>query len=223
MTPTKQPAAARREEESTMLSNEMIRIQIHHEDPVLAMGLAAVLRQQSDRDVRVSGIDPALDLPPQIIVADHQRALQLASAQSSQRDRPALMAVGTMDRERDIRQALEHGVAAVLLAGCRLDELVDAVGALRRGARYVCHAAAQRLAESVGHESLTARETDVLRLLAQGLGNKAIARELEIAVGTVKTHVKAILDKLDACSRTQAADVAMRRGLLDTPALSAMS
>lgn len=197
------------------------RIQIQHEDPVLAMGLAAALRRSSDRDVHIRGLDPDPEEPPQIVIADHQRAVQLALECCSRRERPTLMAVGTQDRERDIRIALEAGVAAVLLAGCRLDELDDAVNALRMGTRYVCRSAAQKLAESLGHESLTVRETDVLRLLTRGLGNKAIARELSIAVGTVKTHVKAILDKLDACSRTQAADVATRRGLVDAPAMRA--
>jgi DNA-binding NarL/FixJ family response regulator len=200
-----------------MTSHEPIRIQVAHDDQVLAMGLAAALRLQSDREVTLEGIDPEPGLTPHIVIADHHRAVRMATEVARRRERPALMTVGTLDRERDIREALEAGVAAVLLAGCRLDELCEAVSALRMGTRYVCRAAAQRLAESVGHEDLTTRETDVLRLLAQGLGNKAIARELSIAVGTVKTHVKAILDKLDACSRTQAADVATRRGLVDSP------
>ncbi|MFT7773387.1 response regulator transcription factor [Roseateles sp.] len=204
-----------------MKSFDLTRIQIQHEDPVLAMGLAAVLRRRSDRDVNISGIDPEPNEPPQIVIADHRRAVQLAMVCSDRRERPSLMAVGTQDRERDIRLALEAGVSGVLLAGCRLDELEDAVNTLKMGSRYVCRSAAQKLAESLGHESLTTRETDVLRLLAKGLGNKAIARELCIAVGTVKTHVKAILDKLDACTRTQAADVAAKRGLVDAPALQA--
>jgi DNA-binding NarL/FixJ family response regulator len=199
---------------------DVTRIQIQHDDLVLAMGLAAALRRRADRDVNISGIDPEPELPPQIVIADHQRAVQMAQ-QCGRRDGPTLMAVGTQDRERDIRLALEAGVAGVLLSGCRLDELDDAVNALRLGTRYVCRTAAQKLAESVGHESLTVRETDVLRLLSKGLGNKAIARELCIAVGTVKTHVKAILDKLDACSRTQAADVATRRGLVDSTSMHA--
>jgi len=194
------------------------RIEIKHEDPVLAMGLAAALKLGVGRDVNIAGIDPTPEDPPQIIVADHQTALQLASSAPNTRARPSLIAVGTLDRERDIRVALEAGVSAVLLAGCKLDELAEAVEAVRLHSRYVCRAAAKRLAESVGHESLTVRETEVLRLVTRGLGNKAIARELSIAVGTVKTHVKAILDKLDACSRTQAADVAARRGLVDAPA-----
>ena len=62
---------------------------------------------------------------------------------------------------------------------------------------------------------LTSREDEVLRLLAKGLSNKSIARELDIAAGTVKVHVKSIMSKLDASSRTEAASIATARGLVD--------
>jgi DNA-binding NarL/FixJ family response regulator len=198
-----------------MNPTEPVCIQIRHDDPVMAMGLAAALRMDALNQVTVAGIDAEPESPARITIADHANALRLAAQTGRRSDVPPLVAVGTPDRERDIRQALEAGVAAILLAGFRLHELRDAVHALRSGTRYVCRTASQRLADSLVHEALTARETDVLHLLARGLGNKAIARELTISIGTVKTHVKAILDKLNACSRTQAADVASRRGLID--------
>ena len=74
---------------------------------------------------------------------------------------------------------------------------------------------AQRLADAMTQDLPTPREIDVLRLLSIGLCNKAISSELDIAVGTVKAHIKALLQKLDAATRTEAADVARRRGLLD--------
>ena len=61
---------------------------------------------------------------------------------------------------------------------------------------------------------MTARESEVLRLVVEGVGNKSIARRLTIAVGTVKSHLKAIFGKLSVESRTQAIAVAERRGLL---------
>jgi DNA-binding NarL/FixJ family response regulator len=71
------------------------------------------------------------------------------------------------------------------------------------------------MADSVAQESLTPRETDVLMLLAQGLDNKSISARLQIALGTVKSHVKAVLEKLAASSRTQAVATAHQRGLVD--------
>ncbi|MEO9063630.1 MAG: LuxR C-terminal-related transcriptional regulator [Burkholderiaceae bacterium] len=66
-------------------------------------------------------------------------------------------------------------------------------------------------------EPLTAREEEVLRLVVEGLCNKSIGRRLDIAVGTVKSHLKSSFDKLDVCSRTQAMAAVERRGLLREP------
>jgi DNA-binding NarL/FixJ family response regulator len=128
-----------------------------------------------------------------------------------------VLVMTTHDREHDIRRALEAGVHGYLLLGCPIQELIAGVRALARGSRYFCLAVAQRMAESLTREALTPREADVLRLLVRGQCNKSIARQLEIAVGTVKAHVKAIMGKLDASSRTEAASVAARRGLIDDP------
>jgi DNA-binding CsgD family transcriptional regulator len=67
-------------------------------------------------------------------------------------------------------------------------------------------------------QALTRRESDILRHMMQGLSNKAIACRLTLAVGTVKTHVKSILEKLDAVSRTEAVAIAQRRGMLSEEA-----
>jgi two-component system NarL family response regulator len=78
------------------------------------------------------------------------------------------------------------------------------------------------MADSLTRATLTSRETEVLRLITIGEPNKAIARQLQIAVGTVKSHVSAIMAKLGAASRTQAAGIAASRGLVEArgPVLS---
>ena len=73
---------------------------------------------------------------------------------------------------------------------------------------------ANRVAEWMKQRALTPREADILRQMMLGHSNKRIALELNVAVGTVKTHVKSILDKLDAASRTEAVAIAQRRGIL---------
>jgi DNA-binding NarL/FixJ family response regulator len=70
------------------------------------------------------------------------------------------------------------------------------------------------LASRLREEELTPRELEILRLVGRGLSNKLIARALDITEGTVKTHVKNLLEKLDATSRTEAIAVAARRGLI---------
>jgi DNA-binding NarL/FixJ family response regulator len=110
--------------------------------------------------------------------------------------------------------AMEHGVHGYLLLSSPVDELVAGVRTLLAGSRYICIPVARRMADSLMRERLTARESDVLQLLARGLCNKSIANRLGIAIGTVKYHVKAIMGKLEASSRTHAASIAAERGLV---------
>jgi DNA-binding NarL/FixJ family response regulator len=124
-----------------------------------------------------------------------------------------IVVVTQRDRESDIRHALELGVQGYLSLGCGLEEMAEGVIAVHRGRRHLGQSAAHRIAESFGHQALTSREIDVLRLVVAGYANKMVANELEIALGTVKCHVKSILEKLGAKTRTEAAAVAQRRGL----------
>jgi two-component system NarL family response regulator len=76
------------------------------------------------------------------------------------------------------------------------------------------------MADSLTRASLTSREIEVLQLVVTGESNKAIARHLHIELGTVKSHMSAIMTKLDATSRTQAAGIATTRGLVEDPMLA---
>src|SRR5918994_169923 len=83
------------------------------------------------------------------------------------------------------------------------------------GKRRVPPEIATEIAEHVADDALTAREVEVLRRVAAGKSNKLIAAELDISEGTVKTHMKSILPKLDASDRTHAVMIALKRGILD--------
>ena len=127
---------------------------------------------------------------------------------------PRCLIVTDSTRSWQVRQALEHGVQGVVGADCSLQELRRAVHSVHQGQRFLCEAASASMVESLVQESLTPREMDVLKLLGEGLDNKTISARLRIALGTVKTHVKAVLEKLDASSRTQAVASALQRGLI---------
>ena len=117
--------------------------------------------------------------------------------------------------------AVRAGATGYLLKDAKPQELGDAIRAANRGEALVHPAVAARLMREVAAKdtapshSLTARELEVLRLVARGLPNKQIARELEIAEKTVKTHVSNILQKLDLHDRTQAVVYALREGIVD--------
>ncbi|CAN7733321.1 response regulator transcription factor [Pseudorhodoferax sp. LjRoot39] len=194
----------------TKLPASRIQVLVAHPDPLLALGLAAALGQQSGIEVVSSGA-------AQVVLTDYAGGLALAGtvrAGARPGRAPArVLVLAAQDREQEVRTALERGVHGYLLAGSRVDEVVEGIRALAQGQRYLSLAAAQRMADSMTREHLTGRESDVLGLLVQGCCNKTIARQLEIAVGTVKAHVKGIMSKLQASSRTQVVSIAMARGL----------
>jgi DNA-binding NarL/FixJ family response regulator len=111
--------------------------------------------------------------------------------------------------------ALKAGAAGYLLKNLVRKELLDTIRAVHAGKRRVPPEIATEIAEHVADDALTEREVEVLRGVAGGKSNKTIASELGISEGTVKTHMKSILPKLDASDRTHAVMIALRRGILD--------
>jgi two-component system, NarL family, response regulator len=129
-----------------------------------------------------------------------------------------LVVMTTMGGDEDVYRALQAGASGYLLKDCGQPELMACMRTVARGQKYLQASAAERLAERITAVDLTGRETDVLQGLAQGHSNKLIARQLGVAEGTVKTHVKGLLAKLDVSSRAQAVRLALQRGLVRLPA-----
>ena len=201
-----------------------IPVVVIHRDPLIRACLAAALVGAPALVVRAvvqdaAELDDALACAQGgLIISDHSTALLLAgSAASRLRVAPAeprIAVVSSCDREWDLRSALEGRVRGYLSPGFDTQQLVDCVSAVHAGGRYLCPRAAARLAESLSYDALTERETHVLQLVVRGLPNKSIGRELDISVGTVKSHLKSAYAKLEVGSRTQAIAEAQRRGLL---------
>lgn len=195
------------------------RVLVLHAEAIVGFGLAAALGAQAGFEVQVGALPDSshADGGFDVVVCDYDTGLGLARAarqQSPQRNAARLLLMTAQDREQAVRQALECGVHGYMLQGCPVDEFVTGVRTLARGQRFLSLAVAQRMADSMTREALTCRESEVLDLLACGQCNKSIASDLQIAVGTVKAHVKAIMSKLEASSRTQAVSVAVQRGLV---------
>jgi DNA-binding NarL/FixJ family response regulator len=116
--------------------------------------------------------------------------------------------------DEDVHRGLLAGASAYLLKHAHLDQVIHCVRQAAANRRYLGPGLAEKLAARVPANRLTRRELEILAHLSAGLSNKLIARAENIGVGTVKYHVNNILAKLDAGSRTEAACVAMRRGLI---------
>lgn len=202
--------------------NKRITVEVCHVDPIVAAGLRAALRCHADFDVEEQGSEGSRRSGPlPVVVADHAGGLALVEAfratAFASAPLPPVLVVTQQRKAWELRRALEAGVQGYLSIACAIDELGAAVRSLGAGLRHIDAGAARLLADSVVQEALTPREEAVLTRVVEGLGNKAVARDLGIGVGTVKTHLRSIYGKLDATNRTEAANVAERRGLLRLP------
>jgi DNA-binding NarL/FixJ family response regulator len=114
-----------------------------------------------------------------------------------------------------VLRALKAGARGYLLKGHVRRELLDTIRAVHAGQKRIPPEVAAELAEHTTEEELTSREIAVLRLIAAGNANKAIAGQLSIAEDTVKTHVTNILAKLGANDRTHAVTIGLKRGIIE--------
>lgn len=193
-----------------------IRVHLTHDCPIVRAGLTAILHPHTAFVLCHDGREPRDDSAPSVVITDYATGVRVA-AQSCTHLRgysPKVLVLTNHAKEWEVRQAVSMGVNGYLLQDCSADELLCCVRQLGRGIDYLTVAARHSMSLSLRRVPLTPREGDVLRVLAQGGSDKDIALALGIGSGTVKSHIKHLLVKLDATARTHAVVVAMRRGLL---------
>jgi DNA-binding NarL/FixJ family response regulator len=115
-----------------------------------------------------------------------------------------------------VLRAMKVGARGYLLKTLLDKELLETIRAVHAGKKVLSADASYELAEHVASDALTPAEIDVLRLVAAGHANKQIAHQLSITEDSVKGRVKNILSKLSAADRTQAAMIAVRRGIIES-------
>ena len=211
-----------------------IRLIIADDHPVVREGLAAILETQPDIDVLAEAADGAeavklaVELGPDVMLMDLQMPnLDGVEAIKQIKERaPAteIVVLTTYDSDEYIFRGIEAGARGYLLKGATKTELLGAIRAASRGEALLPPVVAGKLVERFtkmaqrqtgdGEETLTERELEVLRLMAQGARNKEIAHDLSITERTAKAHVSSILGKLAASDRTEAVTVALRKGLI---------
>ncbi|KWT94135.1 MULTISPECIES: response regulator transcription factor [unclassified Variovorax] len=195
-----------------------ISVRICHGEPLLAAGLLSLIEQAPGIEPR--SFDDDGDGPADVIIADLANGLALLESKAATHAGPRVIVVTRRAREGELLHALERGAHGCLMQTSDAQELVDAIRHVARGgARYLCRDASALVAGSEPPPAkLTARESEVLRLLVRGDCNKGIARQLQISTHTVKAHVSMLCNKLHAMSRTQVAIKATGRGLVQAPA-----
>jgi two-component system NarL family response regulator len=201
-----------------------IRVVLVDDHAVVREGLVALLQRQSDLQVVAEAADGATAIrlyrehQPDLVVLDQRLpdmdGAEVTAAIRAEFPQARLLVLSSFDGDEDIYRSLKAGARAYVLKDSSREELLGAVRAVAAGQRRIPGPVAERLAERVEGSELTARELAVLRQIVNGRSNKQIATALAISEGTVKTHVKSILAKLDAADRTEAAVMALRRGLV---------
>lgn len=201
-----------------------IRILIADDHPVVREGLVALINRRPDMTVVAEASDGRqavaeflLHRPDVALVDLRMPGMDGADAIAVIRERmpsARVIVLTTYDDDEDIQRSLRAGAKAYLLKDAPREELLACIKAVDEGRTLIPPAIATKLAATIGAPPLTARQIEVLKLVADGKSNKEIAALLSITEGTVKSHLHAVIGKLDAGDRTQAVTIALKRGLL---------
>jgi DNA-binding NarL/FixJ family response regulator len=204
-----------------------IRVLLVDDHPALRLGLRVLLERASDVELVGEAEDSVEALAlvessqPDVVVLDCELpgigGIEVAQ-EIERRSLPSrVVALSAYDSDRYVRGMLEAGAKGYLLKEEAPETVVTAVRAVARGEEWYSQQVMSKVMTWARGErpgGLTEREVEVLRLVAEGLSNKEIARKLQVAERTVQFHVSNILQKLDAASRVEAAMWAKDRGIV---------
>ena len=203
---------------------ESIRVLVVDDHPVVRRGLHSMLDGESGISIvgmassGKEGLQLAEKLNPDVVLLDLRMpdmgGVEVIVALRAGRQEVRVLVLTNYQLDEDIFNAIEAGALGYLLKSASQEEVIDAIRAVSQGKRRIPTALAVRLAERLGRSTLSAREQEVLELVVQGQTNKEIAQALCISDITARNHVISLLSKLNAKDRTEAATLAIRRGLV---------
>jgi DNA-binding NarL/FixJ family response regulator len=207
-----------------------IRILLAEDQTLMRQGLKTILELESGFEVAGEAEDGkaavklALQLRPDIILMDVQmpqmNGVEATAAICRSWPEAKVIILTTFDRDDYVFQGVRAGAVGYLLKDLPSPKLIETIRRVHEGEVFIQPEIASRTLRAALHspgdliEPLSEREREVLVMLAQGIPNKEIADKLHLAEGTVKNHVSNILGKLQAQNRTEAADIARKRGLI---------
>ncbi len=200
-----------------------IRVLVVDDHPIVRVGIVAIIQARADMTVvgQTGTGEEAIALhrtnSPDLTLMD-LRLPDISGVQAIRRirdrsSRARFVVLTTYEGDEDIHQALAAGAQGYLIKGMPHELLIEALRKVHAGQRFLPPPVSRTLASRVPESELSNREKEVLGLLVKGKSNRQIAALLRISEPTVKSHVSAILMRLDVEDRTQAVVTALQRGL----------
>ena len=204
-----------------MLPIRLLIVDDHH---VVRMGLHAMLRYEAEIEVvgtAASGAD-ALAVMEKTVVDVLLTDLRMTGMSGDElltivrerHPRTHGVVLTNYHSREDVFRAIKAGAMGFVLKTATMEEVLEAIRNVHAGQRAISPGVAARLAERVTQERLSAREDEVLQLMARGFRNREIAEGLFISENTVRNHVMSILKKLGTANRTEGVALAIRKGLV---------
>jgi DNA-binding NarL/FixJ family response regulator len=217
---------------------EPIRVLVVDDHALFRRGLEIVLAQESDIEVvgeagdGAEAVEQAADLLPDVVLMDvrmpRRSGIEACTAIKDVVPSARIIMLTISDEEGDLYDAIKAGATGYLLKEISIDEVATEIRAVAGGQSLISPAMASKLLtefatlikrdgnrQQVPAPRLTERELEVLRLVARGLNNRDIAKQLFISENTVKNHIRNILEKLQLHSRMEAVVYAVREKLLE--------
>ena len=207
-----------------MADQAKVRVLVADDHPVVRHGIIANVKPQPDMIVVAEAGDgiEALALikeaSPDVVLLDlrmpRMDGLDVLAEMKIARLPCKVIIMTTFDSEEDVKRAMKAGARGYLLKDSTQEEILEAIRRVNLGETYLPARIVQKVAEGMRKPELSPREVEVLQWVAAGKSNKEIGTQLLIAEGTVKTHMKKVLEKLAVVGRTAAIREAVHRGLV---------
>ncbi len=204
-----------------------IKILIADDHTIVRAGIRQLLETQPDFEILAEvengreAVEQALNLKPGVILMDlrmpEMEGVEAIGRIKTHQPEIHILVLTTYDTDADIVRAVDAGATGYQLKDVPREELFRAVRATAKGETVLASSVAARLMNKVragGDEALTAREIDVLMLVARGSTNQEVAEALHISKATVKSHLIQICNKLGVSDRTAAVTIAIERGII---------
>lgn len=205
-------------------SQAKVRVLVADDHPVVRHGIIANVKPQPDMIVVAEAGDGVEALAlikealPDVVLLDlrmpRMDGLDVLAELKTSKLACKIIIMTTFDSEEDVQRAMKAGARGYLLKDSTQEEILDAIRRVSLGETYLPARIVQKVAEGMRKPELSPREVEVLQWVAAGKSNKEIGAQLFIAEGTVKTHVKNLLEKLAVVGRTAAIREAVHRGLV---------